>query len=254
MLPTKNRYPSSYLLEVDDQKILFDCGHTAIARLIELGIDPHDIDPICITHFHTDHFSGCFPLIHARWVDDSMNKKDHQPVTVVGPTGLQERFAKWRTIFWPEAEENYPIDFIEGPNVLFELVERSRQDKLLNSPSARSKNIIRSFPVHHVSWFQSIGYRFDDQLAYTGDCGSNQPPEFYEGIRDVQTLLIEAGALTPAANHLTANQAVRLAQKYHIKRVILTHVREQNLPLVQKIADQYPDFLVVAEDLKIYEI
>ncbi len=48
LLPTKERLPSSFLLETKESKILLDCGHGAIARLVELGYDPREIDGVFI--------------------------------------------------------------------------------------------------------------------------------------------------------------------------------------------------------------
>lgn len=62
MMPTQRRYPAAYLVEEGDAKLLLDCGHLTIARLIERGIDPHSITTVGITHFHTDHFSHLLPL------------------------------------------------------------------------------------------------------------------------------------------------------------------------------------------------
>ena len=55
---------SSFLLEADGKKALFDTGHnrtisTGITdRLKELRVSPDEIDYIFITHFHRDHIGG----------------------------------------------------------------------------------------------------------------------------------------------------------------------------------------------------
>ena len=105
MMPTVSRHPAGYLLEVNEKKILIDCGHTTIARLVEMGVDLHSIGAIFVSHFHTDHFADAFPLMHARWVDDlSKPEKERQqePLLIIGPKTLEERWEKLKEVFWPE--------------------------------------------------------------------------------------------------------------------------------------------------------
>lgn len=52
---------NSCYVETKETKILIDIGISALSeekRLIELGIDPNDIDAIIITHSHVDHIDG----------------------------------------------------------------------------------------------------------------------------------------------------------------------------------------------------
>ncbi len=234
MMPTKGRYPSAYLIEKGGTKLLLDCGHLTLARLVEHDVDLHSIRAVGITHFHTDHFSNLLPLIHARWVDDAVKKSQHRPLTVFGPTTLAERFNKLREVMWPEPTESYPVTFVEGPG-------SHRVDTLS----------LHTFAVHHVPWFSSVGFKITDvdkSLAYTGDLSSEQGSLFEEQIRGVDILIIEAGAVRPSKTHVTADDAVQLAQRCAIKRVVLTHVREDYLSTTQTIVARYPDLLVIAED------
>lgn len=260
MMPTKTRHPAGYLLEADDTKILLDCGHTTMARLVEMGVDLHEIDCVAITHFHTDHFSDCFPLVHARWVDDVQSNppREHKSLTILGPREIQKRYKKWREIFWPEPKEDYPIEFFEGYGtyVIARVSEKSHDQnpnfKILMSNQIQNSNdknikrnfphqakfIITPFPIHHVPWFRSAGYKIEynsKTFVYTGDLGSQQEQSFYGAIRNVDCLLIEAGVLTPAPNHFTAEQALELAHRYGIKKVLLTHVRDQNVSKIETI-------------------
>jgi ribonuclease BN (tRNA processing enzyme) len=234
MMPTKNRYPAAYLVEEGDTKLLLDCGHLTIARLIERGIDLHSITAVGITHFHTDHFSNLLPLIHARWVDDRMQQKEHKPLTIFGSATLEERCKKIHEVMWPEPTESYAVNFVEG------------------TVSRQVGNVaLLAFPIQHVPWFPSVGFKVvagGKSLVYTGDLNSEQGDKFEDDIRNVDLLLIEAGAVRPSKTHFTAEQAVQLAQRCGIKRVVLTHIRDDRTAQVQAIVAQHPDLLTLAED------
>lgn len=234
MMPTKNRYPAAYLLEEGDTKLLLDCGHLTIARLIERGIDLHSITAVGITHFHTDHFSNLLPLVHARWVDDMVQQKEHKPLTIFGSASLEERYKKLCEVMWPEPTESYAVNFVEGT------VSRKVGDLAL-----------LAFPIQHVPWFPSVGFKVvasGKSLVYTGDLNSEQGKQFEDDIRDADLLLIEAGAVRPSKTHFTAEQAVQLAQRCGIKQVILTHIREDRVEEVQATVARHPDLLTLAQD------
>lgn len=234
MMPTKSRYPSSYLVEEGETKLLLDCGHMTIPRLLERDIDLHSITHVCITHFHADHFSHLLPLVQARWVDDMVRQQDHRPLAVYGPQTLAERFGKLREVMWPEPKESYAVSFTEGEG------EYSVGNLKLTV-----------FPVQHVPWFPSVGYRITaggKSLVYTGDLNNDQKERFYRDIEGADVLLIEAGAVQPSQTHFTAEQAARLAQRCGIKQVILTHIREDRLPRVQEEAASFPDLVTIGED------
>lgn len=235
MMPTKNRYPAAYLVEEEDTKLLIDCGHLTIARLIERGIDLHSITAVGITHFHTDHFSNLLPLVHARWVDDRMQQKEHKPLTIFGSATLEARYKKLREVMWPEPTESYAVNFVEG-----------------TASQQVGKLALLTFPIQHVPWFPSVGFKITaggKSLVYTGDLNSEQSPQFEDDIRGTDLLLIEAGAVKrPSKTHFAAEQAVQLAQRCGIKRVVLTHVREDRAAQVQAIVAQHLDLLTLAED------
>ena len=53
------------LISSDGQLLLVDCGFSlkeTEKRLQRLGVSPHDIDAILVTHEHADHIKGVGPL------------------------------------------------------------------------------------------------------------------------------------------------------------------------------------------------
>jgi ribonuclease Z len=57
-VPTKTRNHNGYLLRWDGHGILFDPGEGTQRQMVRAGVSAHDIDWICLTHFHGDHCLG----------------------------------------------------------------------------------------------------------------------------------------------------------------------------------------------------
>src|SRR5260221_4487366 len=66
--PPAYRNHSSFLLETGGHKILVDAGESCSRTLIELGIQPVELDTIIITHGHSDHTGGFDPGIPTRFI------------------------------------------------------------------------------------------------------------------------------------------------------------------------------------------
>lgn len=204
MVPTKKRYPSSLLLQTDKTNLLLDCGPGANSRLTEMGFDFNDLDGIFISHFHTDHFADAFPLVHARKVNDLYHKRDHKKLVFIGPSPIGEHYKTWRTIFWPEPKEDYPLEFMEGVG----------KWKIGNIK-------LETFPVNHVPWFNSVGARIEvdgKTIVYPGDVGSNQDPDqLANEVYGADLLIIESGNPNPSPNHYSIDQIEDLAERINFR-------------------------------------
>ena len=80
--PTPDRYGSSFVLQLGDEHIMFDCGPAATHKLVKAGLLPTQVGYLFFTHHHFDHDVDypCFLL--TRW-DQSTGKE--KELEVYGP-------------------------------------------------------------------------------------------------------------------------------------------------------------------------
>jgi ribonuclease Z len=86
--PQPERFGPATLVEVGNQRLLFDAGRGVPIRLSQLRIPMASIDTLFITHYHSDHVSGVPDLWLTAWLPGGGGRK--QPFRVIGPTGAKE--------------------------------------------------------------------------------------------------------------------------------------------------------------------
>lgn len=137
-------------------EFLIDCGATSLIGLDREGIDPNGVSVIFVSHLHGDHFSGLvWWLIHALHV-----AKRTQPLTVVGPVGIEERFTAAAEALFPGSTAS------ERP---FDLVFRTYEDF---APLEEQGVRVTPFVVSHPSGATPYALRFEVDgrvLAFSGD-------------------------------------------------------------------------------------
>lgn len=81
--PTKSRFGTSYVVQVGEDYLMFDCGPAATHKLVKAGLFPTQVDYLFFTHHHFDHNVDypCFLL--CRW-DQGIGKECR--LQVYGPT------------------------------------------------------------------------------------------------------------------------------------------------------------------------
>jgi len=82
---SKTRYPSCYLLTLNQTLILLDCGEGSQFRLRDMKVKLTKIDLILISHIHGDHILGLPGLLHTL----SMQGRK-KPLTIICPRALKE--------------------------------------------------------------------------------------------------------------------------------------------------------------------
>ncbi|MFF8370690.1 ribonuclease Z [Streptomyces lydicus] len=90
-VPTRHRNHNGYLLRWDGQGLLFDPGEGTQRQMLRAGVAAHDLNRICITHFHGDHSLGLAGVIQRI----NLDRVPH-PVTAHYPASGERFFERLR--------------------------------------------------------------------------------------------------------------------------------------------------------------
>ncbi|WP_069811486.1 ribonuclease Z [Streptomyces sp. TP-A0874] len=90
-VPTRHRNHNGYLLRWDGEGFLFDPGEGTQRQMVLAGVTAHDLNRICVTHFHGDHSLGLAGLIQRI----NLDRVPH-PVTAHYPASGQRFFERLR--------------------------------------------------------------------------------------------------------------------------------------------------------------
>ena len=93
MLPLPGRWLSSFLVRVDGQLTLFDCGEGTQIAWRKSGWGFRRLGAICVSHTHADHVAGLPGLLHA-----VANAGRTEPISLFGPAGTDDVVRGLRTI------------------------------------------------------------------------------------------------------------------------------------------------------------
>ncbi len=114
-MPLPYRWLTSLMTRYNGSSLLIDCGEGTQIAIKEKGWSAKPIDIICFTHYHADHISGLPGLLLTMG-----NAERSEPVTMIGPKGLEQVVRALRTIA-PELpfeirylELNQPVEHLEA--------------------------------------------------------------------------------------------------------------------------------------------
>jgi ribonuclease BN (tRNA processing enzyme) len=216
---------SGYLITEGDTILLLDCGNGVFAKLRE-QLDYVDVDAVCISHMHADHFFDLFPFAYALLLAPRQ-----QPVPVAGHPGTDSPARPG--LFVPPGGRT-ALRSIAGNwgdeglvETAFELSEYDTGSEVEVGPLRIRFAAMPHYVLTHAVEIGST--QTGGRLTYGADCSPND--ELVEFARGTDLLLVEATLPRPERTglrgHLTPQEAGEHARRAGAKRVVLTHISDE---------------------------
>ncbi|MGW5633818.1 ribonuclease Z [Streptomyces sp. NPDC003832] len=252
-VPTRHRNHNGYLLRWDGEGILFDPGEGTQRQMLRAGVAAHDLNRICVTHFHGDHSLGLSGVIQRI----NLDRVPHG-VTAHYPASGQRFFDRLRyaTAYRetvgieeaPVAEDgvlattaSYTLEArrLSHPVESFgyRLVEPDGRRML---PERLAALGVRGPDVGRIQREGAVGdVRLDDvsevrrgqRFAFVMDTrlcdGVHALAEGCDLLVIESTFLDEDTTLAEDHGHLTAGQAARVARDAGVRHLVLTHFSQR---------------------------
>lgn len=248
----KDRSSAAFLLEADNQILLFDCGWGCPEKLLKVGCDIQKIDHILISHPHADHIGSLMNILQSMLVSGYgvsgpgyLRRRRSKTLYLHGYRGFAKHYEILRGIMVPEREEPYRIEVIEHPPT---------KTKFGNLT-------ITSAEVKHVPQFwNSAAFRVDyndKSLIYSGDSSYDEnlvrlskgaSIALYEASIPIQ-MYRKSGS---RPNHLSPFECGLLAQRANAKKLVLVHMfgNDSKERIEKEVRKSYSGPLIISRDMQ----
>ncbi|MEV0018576.1 ribonuclease Z [Streptomyces tendae] len=278
-VPTRHRNHNGYLLRWDGEGILFDPGEGTQRQMLRAGVAAHDLNRICVTHFHGDHSLGLAGVIQRI----NLDRVPHE-ITAHYPRSGQRFFERLRyatayreTVALTEAPvaadgplavtPAYTLDARRLSHPVesygYRLTEPDGRRMLPDRLAAHGikgpdvGRIQRDGSLHGVPLDEVSEVRPGQRFAFVMDTrlceGVHALAEGCDLLVIESTFLDEDENLATDHGHLTAAQAARVARDAGVRHLVLTHFSQRYSDPEeferQARAAGYPGELTVARDL-----
>jgi len=158
MMPLPGRWLTALMTRYNGSSLLLDCGEGTQIAIREKGWSFHSIDIICFTHYHGDHISGLPGLLLSMG-----NAERKEPVTLIGPKGLERVVGSLRII---APELPFELKFIE-------LTQKSERIEI-NGYIISAFSVKHNIPCYGYSIYIKRGGKFFTEKAL-----ENEVPQKY---------------------------------------------------------------------------
>ncbi len=156
-IPRVDRFGPATLVEVNNQKLLFDVGRGATQRLVQLNIPLRDVDGVFLTHFHSDHVNGLADLWMTGWIPPWFGRRS-EPFEVWGPVGTKAMLDHMEIAFSENTRVRIPDELLP-PEGIDTLAHEFDEDGVVFE---KDGVVVTAFAVEHGELIKpSYGYRVD---------------------------------------------------------------------------------------------
>lgn len=208
------RFHSSFLLEEDRRKILFDAGDSIARALLHANVEFNEIDAIIISHYHADHFAGMASLI----TQMKLNGRT-EPLEVFTHSMHVENLRLFLNTAYM-FEEILDFDFRISPFETNEIVKLGSNLEFIarqNSHIVNKYNIsIKNIPfISHSFLFRESG----GNLYVSSDIGSKEDLQLFDEYK-IDAAIIEV-------THVNLDATLKFAAEKGISKLFLTHIADE---------------------------
>ncbi|MEW2133691.1 ribonuclease Z [Streptomyces sp. NPDC005435] len=252
-VPTRHRNHNGYLLRWDGEGILFDPGEGTQRQMLRAGVAAHDLNRICVTHFHGDHSLGLAGVIQRI----NLDRVPHE-ITAHYPRSGQRFFDRLRyatayreTVALTEAPADsdgvlartpaytlearrlsHPVESygyrLTEPDAVRMLPDRLAAHGIAGPDVGRLRRegALRGVALEEVSEIrrgQRFAFVMDTRLCE----GVHALAEGCDLLVIESTFLDEDVQLAEEHGHLTAGQAATVARDAGVRHLVLTHFSQR---------------------------
>ncbi|MCB1826985.1 MAG: MBL fold metallo-hydrolase, partial [Coxiellaceae bacterium] len=239
------RHPGCLAVIGDKQFFLIDAGEGAIQTLGGMGLPIANLNPIFMTHWHSDHFGGLGQVINETWI--AGRKK---PLLIYGPTGVNAIVNALMQAYRLDAR--FRIAHRKGllkASLAFGVPKKIVTTKQGKQVYKQNNLAVSAFLVNHNPVVPAFGYRIqyqDCKIVVSGDTKVVQ--SLGENAKNADLLINEAyshyyyqknkqradNSKNPKMSlayleathsyHSDTIALAKMAQKYHVKHLVITHL------------------------------
>jgi ribonuclease Z len=261
--PSMERFGPSTLVEVGNQKLLFDCGRGATQRMYQLKIPFNEVDALFLSHLHSDHTVGIPDLWLTGWI---MGRG--VPLRVWGPAGTREMMSHLERAYAFDVHTRRDVDEkLPAEGAVIEAQE-IREGVVYEGGGIK----VTAFLVDHGLVQPAFGYRVDyagHSVTLSGDTRFSEnlirfaqgtdllihevlDPEAYQEISNTFTAAQRQKVIE---HHITPEQAGLVFTRVKPKLAVYSHVVPPDArDLIAHTRKTYSGPLEVGEDLTSIEI
>jgi len=209
VVPDGARNSAGYFIDSGDVRLMMDCGAGSVHALARYGCDWERLTHLFISHFHVDHCGELASLFFA--FKYGMRSERREPLTVIGPHGLERVMAGLKQAFGEKLfEPKFPVNLeLLAPGEQIDLSDDSRL------AVTKTPHTDESLAVRVTSGAKAI--------CYTGDTDySEAVARFFAG---TQVMISECSfrERREGVAHVSIRDVARMAALAEAERLIVTH-------------------------------
>jgi ribonuclease Z len=250
--PLIERFSAGILVEAGARKMLFDSGRGGIIRLAQMEIRPADVNPLFLTHLHSDHVVGIPDLLLTGWLRGREN-----PLQVFGPDGTQEMMQYLQQAF--QADIRIRSSGGRSSKGAAVLARDIKEGVAWEEGGVK----VTAFRVSHTRMDAAFGYRIDyagRSVVLSGDTGPTENlVRFAQGV-DLLIHEVSLPGTGPGAGgvgHTTPEDAGKIFTRVKPRLALYSHIIPPSAPAEEFIVGTrktYSGPLEMGEDLMSIEV